>query len=302
MSFRAFRYSLKQGFINIRRNKIFTLASIGTMVACLFMLGVFLTILINFNHIVSSAESTITISVYFNKDATAEQIAEIGKNIKARDEVDTVEYRTAEQAWQMFSDEYYSGNEDLISSFGDDNPLGDSDSYLVTLKDIDNQEEFSAYLKNITGVRAVNSPEATMKSLSRLNQIISVTSISLIVILFLVSIFLISNTIVVAISVRREEIAIMRYIGAGNSYIRGPFVVEGVTIGLIGALIPIGLLYGLYVLFTKYVSEDLSGMASWLKLMPVNDVFLYLAPICIVLGIGIGLIGSVSTVRKHLKL
>ncbi len=301
MSFKALGYSIKQGFINIKRNKMFSLASVGTMIACLFMLGVFLGILINFNHMVRSAESTVTISVFFNSETTPEQIADIGKNIKARPEVDSVEYRTAEEAWKIFSEEYYSGDKDLLASFGDDNPLGDSDSYLVTLKNMKDQEELTKYLNNITGVRAVNSPQSTMESINKLNGIISVTSIALIVILFLVSIFLISNTVVVAISVRREEIAIMRYIGASDGFISGPFIVEGVIIGTMGAIVPVGLLYGLYYILLRFVEEDLSGMASWLRLMSPNQVFMYLAPVCIVLGIGIGLIGSVHTVRKHLK-
>ena len=301
MSFKALGYSIKQGFINIKRNKMFSLASVGTMIACLFMLGVFLGILINFNHMVRSAESTVTISVFFNSETTPEQIADIGKNIKARPEVDSVEYRTAEEAWKIFSEEYYSGDKDLLASFGDDNPLGDSDSYLVTLKNMKDQEELTKYLNNITGVRSVNSPQSTMESINKLNGIISVTSIALIVILFLVSIFLISNTVVVAISVRREEIAIMRYIGASDGFISGPFIVEGVIIGTIGAIVPVGLLYGLYYILLRFVEEDLSGMASWLRLMSPNQVFMYLAPVCIVLGIGIGLIGSVHTVRKHLK-
>ena len=301
MSFKALGYSVKQGCINIKRNKMFSLASIGTMVACLFMLGVFLGILINFTHIVSSAESTVTISVFFNKELTPQQIADIGKNIKERPEVDSVEYRTAEEAWKIFSQEYYSGDSDLLASFGDDNPLGESDSYLVTLKNMKDQDELTKYLNNITGVRSVNSPQSTMESINKLNGIISVTSITLIVILFLVSIFLISNTVVVAISVRREEIAIMRYIGASDSFISGPFIVEGVIIGTIGAIIPVGLLYGLYFALLKFVEEDLSGMASWLQLMSPNQIFIYLAPICVVLGIGIGLIGSIHTVRKHLK-
>ena len=301
MSFKALGYSIKQGFINIKRNKMFSLASVGTMIACLFMLGVFLGILINFNHMVRSAESTVTISVFFNSETTPEQIADIGKNIKARPEVDSVEYRTAEEAWKIFSEEYYSGDKDLLASFGDDNPLGDSDSYLVTLKNMKDQEELTKYLNNITGVRSVNSPQSTMESINKLNGIISVTSITLIVILFLVSIFLISNTVVVAISVRREEIAIMRYIGASDGFISGPFIVEGVIIGTIGAIVPVGLLYGLYYILLRFVEEDLSGMASWLRLMSPNQVFMYLAPVCIVLGIGIGLIGSVHTVRKHLK-
>ncbi len=301
MSFKALGYSIKQGFINIKRNKMFSLASVGTMVACLFMLGVFLGILINFMHILKNAESTVTISVFFNKELTPEQIADIGKNIKERPEVDSVEYRTAEEAWKMFSEEYYAGDSDLLASFGDDNPLGDSDSYLVTLKNMKDQEELTKYLNNITGVRSVNSPQSTMESINKLNGIISITSIALIVILFLVSIFLISNTVVVAISVRREEIAIMRYIGASDGFISGPFIVEGVIIGTIGAIIPVGLLYGLYFALLKFVEEDLSGMASWLQLMSPNQIFIYLAPICVVLGIGIGLIGSIHTVRKHLK-
>lgn len=136
MSFKAFTYSVKQGLLSIRRNRMFSLASVGTMMACLFMLGVFLSILINFNHIVGSAESTVTISVYFNSDVTPEEIAEIGKNISAREEVASAQYKSAEDAWAEFSKELYGDDEDLVSSFGEDNPLGDSDSYVITLKDV----------------------------------------------------------------------------------------------------------------------------------------------------------------------
>ncbi|MDD5948331.1 MAG: permease-like cell division protein FtsX [Lachnospiraceae bacterium] len=301
MSFKAFSYSVKQGLLSIRRNRMFSLASIGTMMACLFMLGVFLSILINFNHIVSSAESTVTISVYFNSDVTPERIAEIGRDISARKEVASAKYKSADDAWAEFAKEYYADDEDLLASFGEDNPLGDSDSYVVTLKSIRDQETITKYLQAITGVRYVNSPQATMESLNKLNRIISVASISLIVILLLVSIFLISNTVVVAISVRREEIAIMRLIGATSQFIRGPFIVEGVVIGFTGAVIPLLLLFGLYQLLLHLVENDLATMASWLQLMSAGHIFAYLVPICLVLGIGIGLLGSLFTVRKHLQ-
>ncbi len=301
MSFKAFSYSVKQGLLSIKRNKMFSLASVGTMVACLFMLGVFLAILINFRNIVNSAESTITISVYFNKDTTPEQIAQIGRDISARKEVANVTYKSADDAWKEFASQYYSNNEDLLASFGDENPLGESDSYMVTLKSMADQENITNYLNNITGVRYVNSPQSTMESLQRLNAIISVSSISLIVILLLVSVFLISNTVVVAISVRKEEIAIMRLIGATDHFIRGPFIVEGMVIGFVGALLPLGLLFGLYEVLLKLVNDDISQMASWLMLMSPGKVFIILAPVCLALGVGIGMAGSLITVHRHLK-
>ena len=301
MSFKALSYSVNQGLLSIRRNRMFSLASLGTMVACLFMLGVFLMILINFNHIVNSAESTVTISVYFGSDVSPEQIAEIGKNINAREEVESAKYKTADEAWADFSKDYYADNGDLLASFGEDNPLGQSDSYIVTLKNIKDQKEITKYLENITGVRYVNSPQSTMDALNRLNRIISVSSITLIVILFLVAVFLISNTVVVGISVRREEIAIMRLIGATDHFIRGPFIVEGVVLGVIGAVLPLLLLFGLYELLLHMAVNELSTMASWLELMSAGEIFAWLIPICLLLGIGIGLLGSVFTVRKHLQ-
>ncbi len=301
MSMKALAYSIRQGLKSIGRNRMFSLASLGTMIACLFMLGVFLTILINFHHIVDSAESTVTISVYFKKDITAEQIAEIGKNISARKEVAQAKYKSADEAWAEFSKEYYADNEDLVASFGDDNPLGDSDSYVVTLKDIKYQKTITKYLEHITGVRYVNSPQSTMDSLNKLNRVISISSITLILILFFVAVFLISNTVVVGISVRKEEIAIMRLIGATDHFIRGPFIVEGVVLGISGALIPLVLLFLLYELLLKMAKGELSQMASWLTLMPSGQIFCYLIPFCLVLGLGIGLMGSMITVRKHLQ-
>lgn len=280
---------------------MFSLASVGTMVACLFMLGVFLMILINFNNIVGNAEATVTISVYFDEKDTPEQIAQIGQDIKSRKEVASVKYKSAAEAWKDFAKEYYNDDKDLINSFGDDNPLGDSDSYEVTLKSIKDQASVTRYLNNITGVRSVNSPQNTMNNLVKLNRVISVSSVVLIVILLLVAVFLISNTTVVSISVRREEIAIMKLIGATDHFIRGPFIVEGIIIGLTGAVIPLLLLLALYEGVLHYAAADLAGMAAWLKLMSAGRLFAILVPVCLVLGVGIGLLGSIFTVRKHLK-
>ena len=280
---------------------MFSLASVGTMVACLFMLSVFLCILLNFHYIVGGAEASVTISVYFEDDIDENRIAQIGKDIAKREEVEKVEYKTADEAWKSFSKEYYNDDQALIDSFGGENPLGDSDSYIVTLKKIKDQEEMTKYLNAISGVRYVNSPLNTTATLMKLNNIISVVSIALIIILFFVAIFLISNTIVVAISVRKEEIAIMKLIGATDHFIRGPFVVEGVTIGLIGSLLPLAVLFLLYQSLLHFVRTDLSQMVSWLSLLSAGKVFAILIPVNLVLGIGIGLLGSMITVKKHLN-
>ena len=300
MSTKAISYSIKEGLKSIARNRMFSLASVGTMVACLFMLSVFLCLLLNFNSIVNSAESTVTISVYFSSDIDENRITQIGKDISNRPEVESVKYKTADEAWTSFAKDYYGDDEDLIASFGDDNPLGESDSYVVTLKDIKDQEEMTKYLNAISGVRYVNSPLDTTGTLLKLNRIISVTSMALIMILLFVSIFLISNTVVVAISVRREEIAIMKLIGATDQFVCGPFIVEGIIIGIVGSIIPLILLFVLYQLLIHFVQNDLSQMVSWLSLMSTGKVFAVLIPVNLILGTGIGLLGSVFTVRKHL--
>ena len=300
MSSKAISYSIKEGLKSITRNRMFSLASVGTMVACLFMLSVFICLLLNFNSIVNSAESTVTISVYFSDDIDENRITEIGKDIGNRPEVESVKYKTADEAWTSFAKDYYGDDEDLIASFGDDNPLGESDSYVVTLKDIKDQEEMTKYLNAISGVRYVNSPLNTTDTLLKLNRIISVTSMALIIILLLVSIFLISNTVVVAISVRREEIAIMKLIGATDQFVCGPFIVEGIIIGIVGSIIPLVLLFMLYQLLIHFVQTDLSQMVGWLSLMSTGKVFAVLIPVNLILGTGIGFLGSVLTVRKHL--
>ena len=300
MSTKAISYSIKEGLKSIARNRMFSLASVGTMVACLFMLSVFLCLLLNFNNIVSSAESTVTISVYFSSDIDENRITEIGKDIGKRPEVESVKYKTADEAWTSFAKDYYGDDEALIASFGEDNPLGESDSYVVTLKDIKDQEEMTKYLNAISGVRYVNSPLNTTATLLKLNRIISVTSMALIVILLLVSIFLISNTVIVAISVRREEIAIMKLIGATDQFVCGPFIVEGIMIGIAGSVIPLVLLFVLYQLLIHFVQTDLSQMVSWLSLLSTGKVFAVLLPVNLILGTGIGLLGSIFTVRKHL--
>ena len=169
------------------------------------------------------------------------------------------------------------------------------------MKDLNNQAEFVQYLKDLQGVRKVLTSEVTADGIAALNSVVTYASIGIIVILLLVSIFLISNTITIGITVRKEEIAIMKLIGATNFFVRAPFIVEGVVIGLVGSLIPLGLVYYLYDHIVQYIIGRYSVVQSLFAFVPIKDLFTVLIPVSAGIGIGLGLIGSLLTTRKHLK-
>ncbi|MBQ8412081.1 MAG: permease-like cell division protein FtsX [Lachnospiraceae bacterium] len=295
-------YSIRQGFKNIRRNLLFSLASIGTIVSCLFLFGVFYCVIVNFRTSMEELQNTVVISVFFDEGISDENIKLIGEQIRVREEVNTVEFISADEAWERYAKKKFADNyEAAMESFAGDNPLANSASYEITLKDLDQHGEFVKYLKSLHGVRKVESSEATADGVSSLTSVVSIASIGIICILLLVSVFLISNTITIGITVRKEEIAIMKLIGATNFFVRAPFVVEGITIGLIGSSIPLLLVYILYDNIVQYLLDRVSNIQSLFAFVPANELFATLIPVSIGIGIGLGLIGSLFTTRKHLK-
>lgn len=302
MKINTLGYSVKQGLKNIRRNLLFSLASIGTVVACLFLFGIFYSIVLNMEKEVQSIENSLTISVFFDEGTDETQIMQIGEALKAIKNIDTINYISADKAWNTYVEDVYDGNEEYVSSvFGEDNPLINSSSYEMTLKDISKQEDTVKKLEAIEGVRRVNSSDGTAKSLNSINKLVGYASMGVILILLFVSLFLISNTITIGISVRKEEIAIMKLIGAKDIFVRAPFLVEGVMIGLIGSIIPLGILYFIYNAMTQYLTQHFTIVANMIEFVPVGKVFAGMAPICILLGVGVGFFGSLITTHKHLR-
>ena len=163
------------------------------------------------------------------------------------------------------------------------------------------QSALVTYLESMDGVRMVNRSEVTAATLTGVNALIAYVSVGIIAILFAVSVFLISNTVTIGISVRKEEINIMKYIGATDFFVRSPFVIEGMLIGLIGAAIPLGIIYGLYNTVIAYVTERFVMLTQLLSFLTVEEIFNILLPVSLGLGVGIGFIGSIVTVRKHLR-
>ena len=232
-------YTLRQGFRNIFRNKWFTLASIATIGACLFLFGLFYAIVVNFQHIVKNAEQGVSVTVFFDAGLEDTRIQEIGEMIARRTEVSNVHFVSADEAWQSFKQDYLGEYADGFT----ENPLANSANYQIYLSDVSMQSALVTYLESIPGVRRVNRSEITATTLTGVNALVAYVSVGIIAILLAVSIFLISNTIMIGISVRKEEINIMKYIGATDFFVRSPFVIEGMLIGLIGAAIPLGIIY-----------------------------------------------------------
>ena len=297
MKINSFFYSIKQGIINIFRNKLFSLASIATIGACLFLFGIFFCVILNLANIVKSAEESVSITVFFDEGISDERIEEIGIIIDERPEVARREFISSDEAWESFKEEYLGEYADGFT----ENPLADSASYEIYLSDVAKQASLVSYLEGLEGIRTVNRSEVTATTLTGMNKLVAYVSVGIIFILLAVSIFLISNTVTIGIHVRKEEIVIMKYIGATDLFIRAPFVIEGILIGAVGAIVPDLTIYFLYNEVIAYVEREFVTLNSLLKFLSVNEVYRYFLPVSIIMGIGIGFVGSAVTVRKHLK-
>lgn len=295
MKIRTFLYTIKEGIVGVFKNKWFSVATIATIAACLFVFGIFFAIAFNVESVVRKAEENVSITVFFDEGLSQERIDEIGEMIGRRPEVTRYEYISAEDAWESFSEqlgEYAEGFSE--------NPLENSSNYQIYLKDVSKQGQLVHYLEGVEGIRKINKSDFTADTLSGVNMVLIYVFTGIIAILFAVSIFLINNTVTMGISVRKEEINIMKYVGATDFFVRAPFVFEGMIIGLIGALVPMGALYYLYIVASEFMAEKFAFLTFLVFLQPM-EIFQYLIPISVVIGVGIGFVGSFFTVHKHLR-
>ena len=279
---------------------MFSLASIITMAACIFLVGVFYSLVTNVDNIAHKVEQEVPITVFFDEGTTDEQMQEVGNLIQARPEVERVEFESGDQAWQNFKDKYFQGS-DAADGFKDDNPLVNSSNYQVYLNQIEKQTELVNYIQSLEHVREVNQSEQAANTLGSFNKLVSYASIIIIAILLLISIFLISNTVSVGISVRKEEIGIMKYIGATDAFVRLPFLLEGMILGVIGAAIPLICLFFLYNSAVEFILTKFNVLTGIVDFIPIWQIYEGLVPMGLGLGVGIGLLGSFFTTRKHLR-
>ena len=301
MRFNTIGYCFKQGFKNIWRNKLFSLASMATMAACIFMFGIFFCMVQNFQHFVREAEEGVAVTVLFDEGTTEDEILEIGQGLTKRDGVSEVVYVSADEAWKSYQEKYFEGNPEVAEAFVDDNPLANSSNLEIYMKDISKQDDLVTYIESLDKVRKVNRSDSVASMLTDFNRLVSYVSVAIIGLLLAVAIFLINNTVAIGISVRREEIGIMRLIGAKNSFIKAPFLIEGIVIGLVGAIFPLILLYFLYNKLITYVGTQFTGLNNVMDFLPATQLFQTLLPVGMALGVGIGFFGSIVTIQRHLK-
>jgi len=297
----SFFYCLGQGFKGIKRNKVFFLASVATIAACIFMVCLLSAVLLNVNKIIKEAQDSVCITVFFDEKITQDEIDDLGDRIRKWDEVASVEFTSAEEAWETFKQEYFSSNPELADGFANDNPLATSASFTVYLKNIEDQAQVSERIESMTGVRQVNKSEVTASALSDFGKIAGIVSIAIIIVLLAVSVFLISNTITTGITVRSEEIKIMKYVGATDFFVKSPFVFEGIIIGLIGAIVPLIIMFFIYKSAMEYVVVQLRTFSNAFSFISTGQIFGILIPIAVVLGAGIGFVGSIIATNKYIK-
>ena len=301
MKANAWNYCIRSGFKNLFHNKLFSAASTATIAACIFLFCLFFALLTNVENMAKTAETTVGITVFFNDDASEEQVKALGREIEEREEIKSATYTSAEEAWNEFKTDYFHNNELMAEAFAEDNPLAGSQSYEIFLNDIDDQERIVDWLYSFDVVRQINYSSAAIEGLSSLERLISSLSAVIISVLLAVSVFLISNTISVAAQFRRKENEIMKMIGATNFMIRLPFLVEGVVLGFAGAVLPLIGIYFIYERAVTYVNDHFLGISTLFSPIPIGTFFPVMIAAAMGLGVGVGFIVSFFTIRKSLR-
>ncbi|MDO4938904.1 MAG: permease-like cell division protein FtsX [Lachnospiraceae bacterium] len=294
-------YSIGQAFKNICRNFRLSLASVATISACIFLFCLFFSVMVNLRSIVNNIESKVGITVFFEENLTENEIKAIGDEINKRPEVKSMEFTSADEAWEEFKADYFEGREELAEGFAEDNPLKGSSSYSIWINDISLQKSFVEWLESLEGVRQVNYSSQAGSVLTGFNSALIVVSLVLIGVLLAVAAFLIRNTIVISAEFRKSETAIMRLVGATNSMIRAPFIIEGVILGLMGAVIPLVIIYFLYNYAIDYLQKNFLILSDVFSFLPISQIFPAMAAAALILGVGIGFFTSLFALNKHLK-
>ena len=297
MKYNIFGYLIGEGFSNVFKNKKSTGASLMIMCATMIIFGIFLILGENINHFVDEIKSEQGFQVFLNKDATDEEIQKVGEEIKSLDGVSTAEYKDKEYALNTMK-EKLGDRAELIEGYG---PDYFPPSYVVTLTDLNMSKDVQNKIMEFDNVTKITSSDQTVSTLLRLARGIKLVTGIILALLIVISIFIISNTIKLTVHARRKEISIMKYVGATNSFIRWPFIVEGIIIGLVSGMISLAIIAGLYILIgqnTAFISF-LSKLG--LKLLEFGNMFNLILIVYLVLGVGIGVFGSSLSMRKYLK-
>ena len=298
MKYNIFGYLIGEGLGNVFKNKKSTGASLMIMCATMIIFGIFLILGENINHFVEEVESVQGIQVFINNDATQEQIDELVDKIRGIDGVSTIEYVTKEQALEQMK-ERFGDQQDLLAGYEENNIF--PASYVVTMTDLSKSKEVQDQILTFENVKKITSKDDTVSTLINLANGIKIVTGVILLLLVIISIFIIANTIKLTVHARRREISIMKYVGATNGFIRWPFIVEGMIIGIFASIISIIIVGIAYSFIAQSLVNSEFMQVINMSLVTFSDMFNSIIFVYMLLGIGIGAMGSVISMRKYLK-
>jgi len=291
-------YLIGEGFSNVFKNKKSTGASLMIMCATMIIFGIFLILGENINHFVAEVESAQGIQVFIENQATQEKIDEIGEKIRKLDGVSTVDYKSKEAALDQMK-EKFGDKKDLLAGYEENNIF--PASYVVTLTDLSRSKEVQDQILTFDNIKKITSKDETVTTLINLANGIKIITGVILVLLVIISIFIIANTIKLTVHSRRKEISIMKYVGATNGFIRWPFIVEGMIIGIFASAISIAIVGVAYSFIAEQLVNSQFMQVINMSLVSFGDMFNSIIFVYMLLGIGIGALGSVISMRKYLK-
>lgn len=291
----SLKYLTHEGFRNVWVNRLMSLASVTVLMACLIIMGAGIMIFFNINTLLDSVQSQNVVMVYVADDATEDETAQIGSSLNNIGNIESCEFVPKEEAFQK-QIESMGGDSALFEGF-DESPL--PDAYKVTVKDLSQFENTVSQIKQIDKVDSVRENSDLASKLLSLRHAVSIVSIGLVVMLFLVAVFIIANTIRITMFSRKLEISIMKAVGATNWFIRWPFMIEGMILGTISGVVSLGVLWGLYALAEKAFSQTLSLLGF--KLVPFTEYWWQILLVFVTIGLFTGGFGSLVSMGKYLK-
>ena len=297
MKYNILTYLIGEGFANVFKNKKQAATSFGTMCVIMIFFGICFIVVGNFNHFIKQVESQQGIQAYIVNDATDEETKEIGQKIQELDGVNTIEFISKEQALGQMK-EKLGEKSYLLDGYEQNNVF--PASYIITVTDLTKIDNVINEVKQMEQIKKVTSSNETISTLVKIAKGVKLGSYVIITVLVAVSVFIISNIIKLTVYARRKEISIMKYVGATNGFIRWPFAVEGIIIGLISGAISLGIIATLYLLIAQNVNFISFLSKIGLSLLEFS-MFNLILIVYLVLGVGIGILGSTLSMRKYLK-
>ena len=298
MKFRSIRYFFSEAFSGVIRNRLMSIASIGTVAACIFMIVISYCALTNVDYMLTQIEESIGIAVFLEEDVNSDKVLEINDQLVNMDHVESVSYISPEDALQEMKESWDA--EEILAGFDEsNNPL--TSSFEVSLDDIQYQSDVVSKIEQIEGVRKIRSSETETEFLVKISNFLRLFGSVLILALAAISVVIITNTVKLSVFTRRTEISIMKYVGATDWFIRWPFVIEGIITGLVGAAIPIIVAWPLYNKLIDVIYAQIPMIRSIVTFKFGIDIFSVLLPVSLAFGALLGVLGSNISLRKHLN-